>query len=555
MIKRKLLVPAAAISIILALAGCTGRDDEDQALQGNNSVHPVSSPIDDSSTQTITNYEFESVKTITFTKLLNKTPESSEVSMEYTDQESIEVIVRAIQSAVPIPGILNVSDAGYDILMESAKKKYAFQLWINEKSEQAMIMDMRDTHTGYTLTKEATAELKKKVFAASSLEDLTFRAVRNSAGDLVARPIGLPKNNYSLSGGPAVELQGIKYHTVHLFYGDHNAINALISHDPSTDEVRVRWSDTLNSSDNRWNNSFMSSYNMLFPMDNDRLLFLESELTEKAGQYHLSAYNTATGAIERLREDFWPLTPDYDYIYNQEWRADEQKLFLQSYLGNVWIFDLKTGKDDVHLLKYPVIPHSTSGAPSLFLAPTLERFVHDDESGQLTFYNNKGVPLRRVALPTNQYVPSEKIKWNPAGTIAWMNQSLNESKRILDIDIDYLEIAPQAIHFYDKDGLPIASIQTEDSNDDSAVEVAGWRDANFAVIKSYTLEPSPTGYSAPKAKDISYFLYDVKNKKKGSSSNSIPPDTTVISDREAVGTGNNGNIIVSNTEITYKDRD
>lgn len=101
MIKRKLLVPAAAISIILALAGCTGRDDEDQALQGNNSVHPVSSPIDDSSTQTITNYEFESVKTITFTKLLNKTPESSEVSMEYTDQESIEVIVRAIQSAAP----------------------------------------------------------------------------------------------------------------------------------------------------------------------------------------------------------------------------------------------------------------------------------------------------------------------------------------------------------------------------------------------------------------------------------------------------------------------
>lgn len=448
-----------------------------------------------------------------------------------------------------------MTDANYDIFMESAKKKYAFQLWINEESEQAMIMDMRDTHTGYTLTKEATAELKKKVFAESSLEDLTFRAVRNSAGDLVARPIGLPENNYSLSGGPAVELQGIKYNTVHLFYGDHNAINALISHDPSTDEVGVRWSDTLNSSDNRWNNSFMSSYNMLFPMDEDHLLFLESELTEKAGQYHLSAYNVTTGAIERLREDFWPLTPDYDYIYKQEWRADEQKLFLQSYLGNVWIFDLKTGKDDVHLLKYPVIPHSTSGAPSLFLAPTLERFVHDDESGQLTFYNNKGVPLRMVALPANQYVPSEKIKWNPAGTIAWMDQSLDDRKRILDIDIDYLKIAPQVIHFYDKDGLLIASIQAQDSNDDSAVEVTGWRDANIAVIKSYTLEPSPTGYSAPKAKDTSYFLYDVKNnKKKGSSSNSIPPDTTVISDREAVGTGNNGNIIVSNTEIIYKDR-
>ncbi|WP_340023598.1 hypothetical protein MHI24_00480 [Paenibacillus sp. FSL K6-1096] len=163
MIKRKLLVPAAAISIILSLAGCTGGDNKDQSLQGNNSVHPVSNPNEDSSTQTITNYDFESVKKITVTKLLNKTQENPEAPMEYTDQESIEMFVQTIHSAVPIPGILNVSNANYDILIESAKKKYAFQLWINEEIEQAMIMDMRDTHTGYTLTKEATAELKKKV--------------------------------------------------------------------------------------------------------------------------------------------------------------------------------------------------------------------------------------------------------------------------------------------------------------------------------------------------------------------------------------------------------
>ncbi|WP_238651955.1 hypothetical protein [Paenibacillus piscarius] len=56
-----------------------------------------------------------------------------------------------------------MSNASYDIFIESAEKKYAFQLWINEEIEQAMIMDMRDTNTGYKLTKEATAELKKKV--------------------------------------------------------------------------------------------------------------------------------------------------------------------------------------------------------------------------------------------------------------------------------------------------------------------------------------------------------------------------------------------------------
>lgn len=120
---------------------------------------------------------------------------------------------------------------------------------------------------------------------------------------------------------------------------------------------------------------------------------------------------------------------------------------MQSYLGNVWIFDLKTGKDDIHLLKYRVIPHSTTGAPSLFLSPTFKRFVHDDESGELTFYDNKGVSLRTVPLPQEQYVPSEKIKWNPAGTIAWMDTAEINENRILDIDIDYLKIAAQKLIF------------------------------------------------------------------------------------------------------------
>lgn len=163
MIRRKLLVPAVALSIILAIAGCTDGDNKDQAMHGNDSVPPVASPNDDSGTRTLTNIDLESVKKITVTKLLNKTPENAEGPMEYTDQEAIEAIIHAIQSAVPIQGILNVGDADYDIFIDSTKMKYAFQLWINDNSEQAMIMDMRDTHTGYTLTKEAAAELKKIV--------------------------------------------------------------------------------------------------------------------------------------------------------------------------------------------------------------------------------------------------------------------------------------------------------------------------------------------------------------------------------------------------------
>ncbi|MBT2290131.1 hypothetical protein J7E73_13460 [Paenibacillus albidus] len=110
-------------------------------------------------------------------------------------------------------------------------------------------MDVRETHIGYTLTKESTAEMKKIMFTESSFTALGFRAERNSIGDLVAKPIGLSENNYSISGGPVVKLQGILYHTIHFFYGDHNAINALVAHDPSTDEVYVKWSDELSNSE------------------------------------------------------------------------------------------------------------------------------------------------------------------------------------------------------------------------------------------------------------------------------------------------------------------
>lgn len=95
--------------------------------------------------------------------------------------------------------------------------------------------------------------------------------------------MGLSENNYLLNGGAVVELQGISYHTIHLFYGDHNAVNALLAHDPATDEVKVKWSDELNDSNNRWNNAFMSNYNMLIPLDEDHLLFLESDVTKKLG--------------------------------------------------------------------------------------------------------------------------------------------------------------------------------------------------------------------------------------------------------------------------------
>jgi len=494
----------------------------------------------------------EEIKRITVAKSLAHGSVNANIKAEYIDHESIETFVRAIRTAVQIPGNLNTATPNYDIVLISNNNKYAFHLWINETSEQGMLMNVNETSTGYTLTKESIVELKKLIFLEANFKGLEFNAVRSSNGELVANPIGITENNYLLNGGAVVELQGILYHTIHFFYGDHNAVNALLAHDPATDEVMVKWSDELIDTDNRWNNAFMNNYNMLIKLDEDHLLFLESDLTKEAGKYHLSSYNVVTGDIERLREDFWPLSDDSDYIYKFQWNADEQILFMQSYLGNVWLFDLRKGKDDVYLLKYPVIPHSTTGAPSLFLSPTFKRFVHDDESGQLTFYDNKGASLRTVPLPQEQYVPSEKIKWNPAGTIAWMDTAEINQNRIHDIDIDYLKIAPQKIDFYNQDGLPIGSIKTESDQEDAAVEVAGWMDANVAVIKSYSVELLYKDTIGLKVKNVSYYLYDVKKKQKGASFLSIPAKATVILDHRLDDADNEGNITVSFKEITYK---
>lgn len=548
----KLLVFLPVISVLLVGYVIYSGHKEQYSLQGSDkgTYAPLLQP-EDRSFESNSQQTPEDVIKLTLAKSQGHGSMNPNILMEYEDNTTIEIFVRAVHNAVQLPGILNTGVPNYDIVLASDSKKFAYHLWINETSEQAMLMDVKDTHVGYQLTKESTAEIRGVIFQEINFEELKFKTERNADGDLVAKPLGISEANYMISGGPVVKLHGISYHTIHFFYGDHNAINALVAQDPSNDEVLVKWTSELKSSDNLWNNAFMSSYNLLIPLDDDHLLFLEPELTSEAGQYHLSSYNVITGTIERLREDFWPLTDEYDYIYKTEWNDDRKQLFMQSYLGNVWIFDLKTGKDHVHDLQYPVIPHSTTGAPSLFLSPTFERFVHDDESGQLTFFNQKGDRINTISLPSERYVPSEKIKWNPAGTIAWMDLAEEDRNRILDIDIDYLRIAPQEIHFYNENGLLIGSLQAEDRNEGAAVEVAGWIDANIAVIKSYTVELKDNNDIGLNIKGVSYFLYDVNKKKKGSSNTTIPPATILTTDRQEGSDEDEGNVVVDYKEITY----
>ncbi|WP_150269200.1 hypothetical protein [Paenibacillus tepidiphilus] len=483
----------------------------------------------------------------------------------FTEQDEIDLFMNAIHSAERIEGILDTGIPDYEMVVgEADGTKHTFRLWIKENEEQAMLMDIEDTYSGYTVPEPITAKLKEVLWASPEIEHLTFETKRNADGLLVAVPAGLRNDQYSIGGGTVLQWNGMTYVSMHLFYGDHNMINALVAHEPASDDAEVIWSEQLNNSNNRWNNAFIGSYKPLYPLDERRLLFLEPELTADAGQFHISVYDSENGSIERLRENFWPLTDNYDYIYQSHWNAEKQTLFMQSYLGNVWFYNFKTGGDNVHPLKFQVIPHSTTGVPSLFLSPSFDHFAFDDESGTVGFYDSVGTRLNTVTPEGG--TPSELIKWSPKGSVAWMEQADNIEDRILDIDIDYMKIAPERVQFYSPDGQPLGSVEAEDYVEVRSIEVAGWLDEQVAVLKTYTVYPALSAGAEPdqtdsdktysdgagssetrtsatgpdgayvsqtglRVKDEAFFLYNVRTKEKGDIIQTMPAGATLIKDK------------------------
>ncbi|MGO4698034.1 hypothetical protein AB4Z50_27500 [Paenibacillus sp. 2TAB26] len=89
----------------------------------------------------------------------------------YTDQRRLEVFVSAINTAVQMQGILNMSNPIFTITVKQQFVKNTFNLWINASSKQGVIMDVKDTHKGYVLTKEATNELLQIIQEDSQLTE------------------------------------------------------------------------------------------------------------------------------------------------------------------------------------------------------------------------------------------------------------------------------------------------------------------------------------------------------------------------------------------------
>ena len=302
-------------------------------------------------------------------------------------------------------------------------------------------------------------------------------------------------------------------------YGIHMQVHAVVRVQPETLRAETVFTQWMPLDQNEGYNAFVGNIGMLGAMDDGRALFLEPEVAAAGVIFHLSAIGP-DGEIERLRPAFWQAESG-EKIYMHRWSKDRKRILLQSEEGNVWIYDLAGGADRFHPERFRVIPHSTTGYPSLFPSPTLERFAFDDESGKLGFYDEAGKLRGTVEFSESEMHPSQKVEWNETGTVGWIASAPKDQRRIKAIDIDYLFIAPARLDFCDRDGRPLSSVRAADAENLGSVEVAGWIDERTAVLKEYRFDSS----AEPAEKDVTFFLLDVRTgqKRKYSSPHFLAP--------------------------------
>jgi uncharacterized protein YceK len=86
---------------------------------------------------------------------------TGEVNKTFYEEKEIKIARDAIQSAEKILGILDVAKNNFEIsLTDSKGNKETYFLWLRKDHSGGMIMNIEDTHTGYTLQEADVAKLK-----------------------------------------------------------------------------------------------------------------------------------------------------------------------------------------------------------------------------------------------------------------------------------------------------------------------------------------------------------------------------------------------------------
>ena len=78
----------------------------------------------------------------------------------YEDKETLDIFNNAISNAVKIPGIVDIIEPEFDLeVIYTDGSKQGYHLWVGEKGQKSTLMNVNDTHTIYSISKEITNQL------------------------------------------------------------------------------------------------------------------------------------------------------------------------------------------------------------------------------------------------------------------------------------------------------------------------------------------------------------------------------------------------------------
>jgi len=76
---------------------------------------------------------------------------------EYEDEESLEMFHEVITTAVRNKEIVNMATPPYDVQVVDI---YDFHLWVGEMGQKGTLMNVKDTHTIYSISEDLIAPLR-----------------------------------------------------------------------------------------------------------------------------------------------------------------------------------------------------------------------------------------------------------------------------------------------------------------------------------------------------------------------------------------------------------
>lgn len=130
----------------------------------------------------------------------------------FTEKEQVDVFTKAIQSAEQIPGVLDVVQPDYDIIIEQGSKQVEIHLWLDARTEYGMYTYVSNTGIGYRLAPESMHGLYNLIWGIRY--ESKQAAANGDFVNLLGRTINLDKWKQfvrNMNAGIKDQIQVVRY--------------------------------------------------------------------------------------------------------------------------------------------------------------------------------------------------------------------------------------------------------------------------------------------------------------------------------------------------------